>query len=180
MRNASPESTDHRSRGVAPLSKTIPYAESYIGKVRKLVGDQKLIIVASRAVLRDDSGNVLFVKRRDNGRWVMPSGGLELGETLFECMKREIEEESGPVVLAAAPMAIYTYLGGSEDAFEQISVQFLVTDWTGTLLKETDETVDANFFGPDSPPPGVADHYHEVLQDLRNYQGQFILREPAG
>ena len=157
------------------MRKTIPYEESYIGKLRKLAGDHKLIIAASRAVIRDDAGKVLFVKRRDNGKWVMPSGGLELGETLYECMKRETEEESGLVVVSADPMAIYTYIGG--DAFEQISVQFLVTRWSGSLQKETDETTDAAFFAPDSPPEDVADHYYEVLEDLQNYNGRFILKE---
>ena len=162
------------------MRRSLPYDESYIGKLKALAGDQKLIVIATRAVVRDDSGHVLFVKRRDNGRWVMPSGSLEIDETLEECMIRETEEETGLTVTAARPMGIYTYLSGDPSISDQISVQFLVTSWAGELSRETDETTDAAFYDPTSPPANVADHYHEVLQDLINYKGQFIMKEPAG
>ena len=161
------------------MTRSIPYEKSYVGKLRKLVGDQKLIIVTTRAVIRDPAGHVLFVQRSDNSRWVMPSGSLELDETLYDCMKREVREESGLEVISATPMAIYTSLSNVTaygDAFEQISIQFLVTEWSGALVKETDETIDARFFPLDKPPEGVADFYHEVLEDLRAYDGQFILK----
>jgi 8-oxo-dGTP pyrophosphatase MutT (NUDIX family) len=162
------------------LRRSLPYEESYIGKLKALAGDQKLIVIATRAVVREHSGHVLFVKRRDNGKWVMPSGGLELDETLVECMIRETEEETGLTVTAARPMGIYTYFSRDPNISDQISVQFLVTEWTGVLQKETDETTDAAFFDPTSPPADVADHYHEVLRDVVDYQGQFIMKEPAG
>ncbi len=150
-----------------------------MGQLRKLVGNRKLIVVATRAVVRDNAGRVLFVRRTDNGKWVMPSGALELDETLYDSMKREVMEETGLEVISAVPMGIYTYLSSVTaygDPYEQISVQFLVTDWSGTLARETDETTDARFFEPDEPPEGVASHYHEVLEDLRGYDGRFIFK----
>ncbi|MBE0698723.1 MAG: hypothetical protein IH586_17530 [Anaerolineaceae bacterium] len=35
-----------------------------------------------RAVIRDSEGQILFVRRSDDRRWVMPSGSMELNETL--------------------------------------------------------------------------------------------------
>jgi 8-oxo-dGTP pyrophosphatase MutT (NUDIX family) len=84
------------------------YEGSYVGRIRKLVGKEKLIVVAIRAVIRDHEGRVLFVRRTDNRKWVMPSGALELEETLFEGMQREVKEETGLDVVAATPMAIYS------------------------------------------------------------------------
>ncbi len=155
------------------------YEDSYVGRLRKLVGKEKLIVVATRAVIRDDQGRVLFVRRSDNARWVMPSGALELGETLLECVQRETREECGLEILSAKPMAIYTYpdnVTAYGDPFYQLTVQFLVDEWTGSLLNETDETTQARFFSIDAPPEGVASHYAEVLSDLRNYNGEFILK----
>ncbi len=155
------------------------YAESYVGRIRKLVGKEKLIIVATRAVMQDHEGKILFVRRSDNGRWVMPSGALELDETLLEGMTREVKEETGLEVVSARPMGIYTYpasVTAYGDPYYQLSVQFLVEEWAGTLLSETDETVRACFFPIDRPPEGIASHYHEVLEDLRKYDGRFILK----
>jgi len=155
------------------------YAESYIGRLRKLVGKEKLIVVAVRAVIRDAQGQVLFVRRSDNARWVMPSGALELGESLFECLQRETREECGLNVLSATPMAIYTYpdsLTAYGDPYYQLSVQFLVDEWEGDLLNQTDETTQARFFPIKAPPEGVASHYAEVLADLQSYDGTFILK----
>jgi len=143
------------------------------------VGKEKLIVVAVRAVIRDAQGQVLFVRRSDNARWVMPSGALELGESLFECLQRETRDVCGLVVRSATPMAIYTYpdsLTAYGDPYYQLSVQFLVDEWEGDLLNQTDETTQARFFPIDSPPEGVASHYAEVLADLQRYDGSFILK----
>jgi 8-oxo-dGTP pyrophosphatase MutT (NUDIX family) len=155
------------------------YEGSYVGRIRKLVGKEKLIVVATRAVIRDHEGRVLFVRRTDNSKWVMPSGALELEETLFEGMQREVKEETGLDVVAATPMAIYSYpssITAYGDPYYQISVQFLVDEWSGTLLTETDETTQARFFDIDEPLVGVAGHYQEVLDDLGKYDGGFILK----
>ena len=143
------------------------------------MGKEKLIVVAVRAVIRDAQGQVLFVRRSDNARWVMPSGALELGESLFECLQRETRDVCGLVVRSATPMAIYTYpdsLTAYGDPYYQLSVQFLVDEWEGDLLNQTDETTQARFFPIDSPPEGVASHYAEVLADLQRYDGSFILK----
>jgi 8-oxo-dGTP pyrophosphatase MutT (NUDIX family) len=155
------------------------YKDSYLGRIRNLIGKEKIIVVATRAVIRDHEGRVLFVRRTDNSKWVMPSGALELEETLFEGMQREVKEETGLDVVAATPMAIYSYpssITAYGDPYYQISVQFLVDEWSGTLLTETDETTQARFFDIDEPLVGVAGHYQEVLDDLRKYDGGFILK----
>ena len=41
------------------------YEESYLGQLRKLVGKEKLLIVATRAIIRDQEGRVLFIQRQD-------------------------------------------------------------------------------------------------------------------
>jgi 8-oxo-dGTP pyrophosphatase MutT (NUDIX family) len=155
------------------------YKDSYLGRIRNLIGKEKIIVVATRAVIRDHEGRVLFVRRTDNSKWVMPSGALELEETLFEGMQREVKEETGLDVVAATPMAIYSYpssITAYGDPYYQISVQFLVDEWSGTLLTETDETTQARFFDIDEPLVGVAGHYQEVLDDLGKYDGGFILK----
>ena len=56
-----------------------------------------------------------------------------------------------------------------------LAIVFLVGEWSGLLLTETDETLDARFFGLDelSNMPEV---YRETLEDLQKYDGQLILK----
>lgn len=155
------------------------YEESYLSQVRKLIDKQELIITAARAVISDQEGRILFIRRRDNGLWAMPAGGQELGESILDCLKREVKEESGLDVILATPMAIYSQVSivtASGDPYQLFLVQFLVDEWSGELVTETDETVDARFLDLDELPENIPDSYHEVLKDLQEYDGSMILK----
>ena len=58
------------------------YEQSYAGTLRRHVGNQRLITPGPRAVILDNTGAVLLVRRSDDDTWVMPAGGLELGESI--------------------------------------------------------------------------------------------------
>ncbi|MCD2195229.1 NUDIX domain-containing protein [Actinomycetospora endophytica] len=50
------------------------------------------------AVVRDDAGRVLLVRRTDNGLWELPGGRVEVGESATDAVEREVAEESGVVI----------------------------------------------------------------------------------
>lgn len=155
------------------------YEDSYLGQIRKLIGKRKLIITGARAVIRDQQGRILFIRRRDNGNWGMPAGSQELGESIFDCLKREVREEAGLDVICATPMALYSqrsFVTAYGDPYQLFQVQFIVHEWSGTLVTETDETIDARFFGLDELPEEIPDYYHEALTDLQQYDGSLILK----
>jgi 8-oxo-dGTP pyrophosphatase MutT (NUDIX family) len=155
------------------------YSDSYLGQIRALIGKQKLIMTGARAFIRDGKDRVLFIRRRDNGLWAMPAGSQELDESILDCLKREVKEETGLNVIAAIPMAIYSRLSIVTvygDPYHLLLVQFLVDEWSGELVTETDETVDARFFGLDELPERIPDFYRETLEDLRDYDGSLIVK----
>ncbi len=60
------------------------------------------------AVVADAEGRVLLVRRADSGRWALPGGGHEIGETIAETAVREVREETGYAVEVEALTGIYT------------------------------------------------------------------------
>jgi 8-oxo-dGTP pyrophosphatase MutT (NUDIX family) len=59
------------------------YEESYLGRLRAMIGKEaKVIITAARAVIHDEAGRVLFIRRSDNKKWGMPAGSQELDESI--------------------------------------------------------------------------------------------------
>ena len=50
-------------------------------------------VEAAGGVVRDDEGRALMIYR--NGRWDLPKGHLETGETIAACAVREVAEETG-------------------------------------------------------------------------------------
>lgn len=51
--------------------------------------------VSAAGVIVDDEGRALIIQRRDNGHWEPPGGILEHGETIEDCLRREVYEETG-------------------------------------------------------------------------------------
>lgn len=58
--------------------------------------DRPFPLVTVGGLLRDARGNVLLVRTRKwSGKWGIPGGKVELGETLEAAFRREILEETG-------------------------------------------------------------------------------------
>lgn len=158
------------------------YEESYLGQMRKLVGKEKMLIIATRAIVRDNDGCVLFIRRRDNGRWAMPAGAMELEESVYDCVVREVREETGLEVHTATLFAIWSdpdktsILTQFGDPYQVISFIFRVDDWSGQLVTQTDETKDARFYPLDALPE-TPSHHLKTLAELELFEenGQLIL-----
>jgi PAS domain S-box-containing protein len=78
--------------------------------LRARVGSAPLILPGATALIRDDRGRVLLVRRMDSGLWSLPGGLLELGESLAGTVIRETEEETG---LRVEPTRIRGVIGGT-------------------------------------------------------------------
>jgi ADP-ribose pyrophosphatase YjhB (NUDIX family) len=73
-----------------------------IGKEGRLrVGISAVIFNASRE-------KILLTRRKDNGLWCLPSGGMTPGESASETCVREVLEETGLVVQVTHLIGVYT------------------------------------------------------------------------
>lgn len=156
------------------------FEDSYVGQLRRLVGNRKLITPAVSAIIQDDNERILFIRRRDNDEWAMPAGMMELDETVYDCLRREVEEETGLDVRSATlisvksgPSVSFTNMYGNEH--QGLVFVFRVDKWDGDLIQETDETIDAAFFSGDEAHK-VNEFNRENLSDLRDFAGQVFLK----
>ena len=68
---------------------------SYVEEIRALVGWRPLVLVGALVMVFDEQERILMLHRTDENARDLPGGFMELGETLEECARREVLEETG-------------------------------------------------------------------------------------
>ncbi|MEU3544830.1 NUDIX hydrolase [Streptomyces paromomycinus] len=66
------------------------------------------VVPSVTAVVRDGSGNLLLIHKTDNDLWALPGGGHEVGEDISQTVVREVEEETGIMVVVEGIVGTYT------------------------------------------------------------------------
>jgi 8-oxo-dGTP diphosphatase len=56
----------------------------------------------------DSSSRILLVRRCDSGRWELPGGRVDVGESALSAARRETAEESGVLVRITGLVGVYT------------------------------------------------------------------------
>ena len=118
------------------------------------------------AVVTDDAGRVLLLRRSDDGTWCLPGGGVEPGETWAEAAARETLEETGWVIRISGLLGVYSDPVTQTHRYpDGRTVQFCGVVFTATALRlageRDEEGSDTGFFrfgdlplpvfGPDLP-----------------------------
>ena len=153
---------------------------SYISKIRAKVGKERIFNPGVRAIILNEKGEVLLQHRMDTGHWDLPAGGVELGETALEALRREVFEETGLTISRAEPMALYS---GIEQQFEYpngdqiqaFAVAFIVRQWSGVPRADGKEGSEVRFWPLDNLPENLVERHLETLRDFQRYNGKFIL-----
>jgi ADP-ribose pyrophosphatase YjhB (NUDIX family) len=65
-------------------------------------------VPAVNVVVANDAGDVLLIRRSDNGNWAVPGGAIDLGESMTQAAVRETQEETGIECRITGIVGIYT------------------------------------------------------------------------
>jgi len=112
--------------------------------------------VAVGAVVGNDRGELLLVKRADSGVWLYPTGWADVGYSASEVVVKEVHEETG---MEVEPVRIIAVLDGLRLGFTRVplySLIFLCRVLGGELRPHPLECADVGWFSEDRLPQPLA------------------------
>ncbi|SIT23643.1 NUDIX domain-containing protein [Achromobacter sp. MFA1 R4] len=134
------------------------FSDSYLGRLRELVGSRLLLVPGARIIIQNGAGNVLLQRRSDFRVWGLPGGNAEEGETLEEVVIREVEEEMGIKVDELRPIgfgcdpAYETHVFPNGDQCQYFCLVFHTRSFRGEPVVNDDESIDVGWFSMNDLP----------------------------
>jgi 8-oxo-dGTP pyrophosphatase MutT (NUDIX family) len=145
------------------------------------IGKLAEIRAGCSAIIFDDAHErILLTRRTDNGRWCLPGGGIDPGETLEETCIREVREETGLDVRVSRLIGVYSsphfiieYVDGNRRQLIALSFEAEVI---GGALTLTDETTEFGYFTPaEIETIDLMEHHRDRIDDaLARQEKPFI------
>jgi 8-oxo-dGTP pyrophosphatase MutT (NUDIX family) len=119
----------------------------YIVRMREHVGTDLLWLPSVSAVVLNDAGEVLLGQRADDGRWSVISGFVEPDEQPARAVVREVEEETGVLVVPERISSVWshphTYPNG--DRCRYLNIGFRCRPVGGAARVNDDESTDVRW-----------------------------------
>jgi len=118
------------------------------------------------------NGKILLVKRRNEpfkGRWALPGGFVEYGETVEKAVLREVKEETGMDAKIKKLVGVYSN-PARDPRGHTISIVFLL-EGEGDAIAG-DDAIEAKFFDLNELPPLAFDHEKIIKDAIQTYKNE--------
>jgi 8-oxo-dGTP pyrophosphatase MutT (NUDIX family) len=107
------------------------------------------IVPSATAIVLNEAGELLMVRKTDNKLWALPGGGMDPGESISQTVVRETKEETGMDVEVTGVVGIYTNPGhviayDDGEVRQQMSICF-TTNLLGGTIGTSSETSEVEF-----------------------------------
>ena len=147
---------------------------------------QILPVAAVNAAILNDKNEVLLTRRspqvREPGKWCLPGGHFEGGETWIEAMRREINEEVGIVVEKERLIGVYSDPSltvtseVSQDGFRRqfLVVLFEVTKFRGEIKPNEEVDLWGWYSMSNLPEPMLRSHPIRVQDAIARSKEVFV------
>ena len=120
-------------------------------------------------------GKILLTKREDFETWILPSGGVEDGESVAQAAIRETKEETGLDVELTRLVGVYSRLGTLAGVH---AVLFAAKPIGGTIRCQEGETIAVEWFAFNAiPGPLSVGHKKRIEDAISGISGVAVLQE---
>jgi ADP-ribose pyrophosphatase YjhB (NUDIX family) len=150
---------------------------SYLWRLRQKVGHDLVLVPGAAIAVQRPDGQVLFIRRGDNGVWALPGGAAEEGGSFAQTAVDELREETGLAIDAAdlIPAACFSdaerhtlhYPNG--DVAHYFSLCFVVRKWEGEPRPDGEESLEVRFADPTDLPRPFEGSTERVVELLLGY-----------
>ncbi|MEY4538634.1 MAG: hypothetical protein RLZZ306_391 [Bacteroidota bacterium] len=108
-----------------------------------------------RAVVFNESGEILMVKEKVDGCWSLPGGWADVGYTPAEVAVKEVREETGLEVKTVRLLAVMDKKNHPHppEGWYVYKIFILSEKIGGNILSDTTETSDIQYFSLENLPP---------------------------
>lgn len=142
----------------------------YIEDLRKIVGHIPLILVGAVVIITNDENQILLQKRMHHpvGRYGLPGGLMELGESTVETARREVYEETGLTVTDLRLIDVFSGKGNyikapNGDEFYVVVTAYWTNKFIGQLRINDTESMSLEFINIDELPENIAGSHKEII-----------------
>lgn len=130
----------------------------------------QMLRAAASAVIFDARGRILLQQRSDNGRWGLPGGGVEVGESVSAAVVREVREETGLEVAVIRLVGLYSdpdfqvvrYRDGNVVHYVAACFECAIVGGAPALC---DETLALDWFDPAALPQDLLPTHRVRVED---------------
>ena len=146
--------------------------EDWLAGVGSGIGGYVTPKVGIGAVVGDEDGRILLVKRSGSGVWLYPTGWADVGYSAAEVAVKEVEEETG---IHVEPVRLLAVEDGLRLGFGRLPFYLLLFHCRavgGTLRRHPLETEDVGWFARDSLPEPLAGFDRWGTQAFAAIRGQ--------
>ena len=143
----------------------------YIEEIRALVGHRPLILPGAIAFVENAQGKILMQQRKyPYGKWGLPGGLMELGESTQETVRREFLEETGLTLGELTLFGVYSgknYFCTAQngDQFYVVTTVYTTHDYTGEVSVNDDESLTFEWVDINRLPENIAGTHAEIIRD---------------
>ncbi len=144
---------------------------SYIKELRNLIGHKRINLSGCIVIIENGNGQFLLQQRKyPYGKWGLPGGLMELGESTEETARREVFEETGLSIGKLTLLGVYSgenYLCIAEngDEFYTVITAYVTSDYTGVLSVHDDESISFDWFDCKTLPDNFAKTHRYIIND---------------
>ncbi|MGO4404266.1 NUDIX domain-containing protein [Bosea sp. RAF48] len=118
-----------------------------------------------RAAVLNDRGEVFLVRHGYIPGWYLPGGGVEVGETMWDALERELAEE-GNIRIAGQPILHGIFFNRRISRRDHVAL-FVIRSFTVEGIRRPDrEIAEAGFFPLDRLPDGTTPATRRRLEEI--------------